>query len=102
MLARQAGRFDAKLLTAEVTYSAWWAGILRSKRARSPIRWLQDGWNDGAMNGKSTVMGGSTSAPSALIEMILAVGVSAIVLICVNAALFTALHLHADASDMDG
>jgi type II secretion system protein J len=35
-----------------------------------------------------------------LIEMILAIGVAAIVLIAVNAALFTALHLRNDAADM--
>jgi prepilin-type N-terminal cleavage/methylation domain-containing protein len=35
-----------------------------------------------------------------LIEMILAIGIAAIVLICVNAALFTAIHLRNAAADM--
>jgi type II secretion system protein J len=46
--------------------------------------------------------GGMPSARAAftLIEMILAIGIAAIVLICVNAALFTALHLREATADM--
>jgi len=46
--------------------------------------------------------GGRSSARAAftLIEMILAIGIAAIVLICVNAALFTALHLREATVDM--
>jgi type II secretion system protein J len=46
--------------------------------------------------------GGLPSARSGftLIEMILAIGIAAIVLICVNAALFTALHLREATADM--
>src|SRR5580693_8062175 len=44
----------------------------------------------------------AASPPAAftLIEMILAIGIAAIVLICVNAALFTALHLREATADM--
>ena len=42
----------------------------------------------------------STRAAFTLIEMILAIGIAAIVLICVNAALFTALHLRDATADM--
>lgn len=45
----------------------------------------------------------SASSPRAaftLIEMILAIGIAAIVLICVNTALFTALHLRDASADM--
>jgi type II secretion system protein J len=42
----------------------------------------------------------SPRAAFTLIEMILAIGIAAIVLICVNAALFTALHLRDATADM--